>query len=254
MRFAIAFAALLVSSPLLAADTATLKAQFVYGGDAFAPAKADINKDLDFCGTHDLVNERLLVDVDTGGIQNVVFYVFTGRGGSTLPEQPASNKTHELANLDCRFEPRIVLLQAGDSLKITNPDPVGHNANLNFFNNPPQNITIPPGAEKVVAVEKSEPAPIPVDCNIHPWMRAYVVSLDHPFGAVSQKDGTVEIKGLPAGKLTFRLYVESAESAIREVEIDGKKTSLRRNMLELELKPGVNDLGKIVIPASTLKP
>ncbi len=254
MRFAIAFAMLLVGSPLLADDTATLKAQFVFGGAAFAPAKADINKDLDFCGKHELVNERLLVDEATGGIQNVVFYVFTGRGGSTLPAQAPGTATHTLANQDCRFEPRIVLMQAGDSLRITNPDEVGHNANLNFFNNPPQNITIPPGAEKVVKVEKPEPAPIPVDCNIHPWMRSYVVSLDHPFGAISQKDGSIEIKGLPAGKLTFRLYHEAAESAVREIEIDGKKTALRRNMLELELKPGVNDLGKIVIPADALKP
>ena len=68
----------------------------------------------------------------------------------------------------------IVIAQTGDTLKVTNPDAVGHNANLGFFNNKQQNFTIPAGQEKTVALEESEPAPIPVDCNIHPWMKSYV--------------------------------------------------------------------------------
>jgi hypothetical protein len=35
--------------------------------------------------------------------------------------------------------------------------------------------------------------------------------------------------------------------------IDGKKTALKRNVLELEIKPGMNDLGTITIPAGSLK-
>jgi len=255
MRFAMVVAALFVAAPVWSQETGTLKARFVYGGAAFKPAAVDVNKDKEFCGKHPLFNERLLVDGESSGIQNVIFYVYTGRGGSKLPAQAATNATHVLANDKCRFEPRIVVMQAGDSLRITNPDAVGHNANLNFFANPAQNITIPPGAEKVVKVGKAEPAPIPVDCNIHPWMRAYVVSLDHPFAAVSDKNGSLEIKGLPAGeKLTFRLYHEAADGAIKEVMIDGKATELKKNMLELEIKPGMNDYGTISIPAAALKP
>lgn len=255
MRSFMVLAALLVAAPAWSQETGTLKVRFTYGGAAFQPEKLSPNKDVEFCGKHELVNERLLVNSENKGIKNVVLYVFTGRGGSKLPAQPASNATFELANDKCRFEPRFVLLQAGDTLKVTNPDDVGHNANMNFFANQAQNITIPPKAEKSVKIEKPEPAPIPVDCNIHPWMRAYVVALDHPFAGLSDDNGTLEIKGLPAGdKLVFRLYHEAAEGAIREVTIDGKATKLSRNMLELTIKPGENDLGEIVIPAGALKP
>ncbi|HBJ38434.1 MAG TPA: hypothetical protein DDZ51_27515 [Planctomycetaceae bacterium] len=253
MRIAFALAALFVTAPVFAQETGTLSVKFVYGGAAFKPAAVDVNKDKEFCGKHPLFNERLLVDEETKGIQNVVLYVFTGRGGSKLAPQAPTNATHVLANDKCRFEPRIVVLQAGDTLKITNPDAVGHNANLNFFVNPAQNITIPPGAEKLVNVAKAEPAPIPVDCNIHPWMRAYVIALDHPFVSVSDKNGSLEIKGLPAGeKLSFRLYHEAAVGTIKEVMINGKATELKKNVLELDIKSGMNDLGTITIPASAL--
>ena len=255
MRSFMVLAAVLLAVPAWSQETGSLKVRFVYGGAAFEPQSLTPDKDTEFCGKHALVNERLLVNGENKGIKNVVLYVYTGRGGTKLPPQPASNKTLELANLDCRFEPRIVVLQVGDTLKVTNPDAVGHNANLNFFANQAQNITIPPNAERLVKIERPEPAAIPVDCNIHPWMRAYVVALDHPFAAVSDENGVMEIKGLPAGEeLVFRLYHEAAEGAIREVQIDGKPTELKKNLLELTIKPGENDLGTITIPAAALKP
>ncbi len=255
MRILLIFAALLVAAPAVAQETGTLKARFVYGGSAFKPDAVNVNKDVEFCGKHNLVNERLLVNPENDGLKNVVLYVYTGRGGSKLPDQPASDKVFELANDKCRFEPRLVSLQVGDTLKITNPDPVGHNANLNFFANAAQNITIPPGGEKLVKIEKAEPAVIPVDCNIHPWMKAHLVVLDHPFAAISDDNGVLEIKGLPAGeKLVFRLYHEAADSAIREVQVEGKAESLRRNLWEIEIKAGENDLGTVTIPAAALKP
>jgi len=256
MRMFLICTTLLVAAPAWSQDTGTLKVRFAYGGAAIQPQAIDANKDAQFCGKHGLVSERLLVNADNnGGLKNVVFYVFTGRGGSKLPAQPASKGTFELANQNCRFEPHILTVQVGDTIKITNPDPVGHNANMNFFANAAQNITIPPGGEKLVKIEKPEPAVIPVDCNIHPWMRSYVVALDHPFAAVSDENGEIEIKGLPAGEtLVFRLYHEAADTAIKEVLIEGKATELKKNLLELPIKAGVNDFGTITIPAAALKP
>ncbi len=202
MRSFMVLAALLVAAPAWSQETGSLKVRFEYGGAAFQPEKLTPNKDVEFCGKHELVNERLLINSENKGIKNVVLYVYTGRGGSKLPAQPASSETYELANDKCRFEPRIVFLQVGDTLKITNPDDVGHNANLNFFANQAQNITIPPKAEKLVKIEKPEPAVIPVDCNIHPWMRAYVVALDHPFAGVSDDSGGARDQGFAGWRKT----------------------------------------------------
>jgi plastocyanin len=240
----------------LAADTATLKAKFIFGGDAPAQQKINPNKDIEFCGKTELLEEKLIVNPENKGIQNVVLYVFTGRGGtpaSALPEVKAEPKTITLANDKCRFEPHIVVARVGDTIDVTNPDEVGHNANMNFLNNSPVNFTIPPKGHKEVVVKKDEPAPIPVDCNIHPWMRSYLVVLEHPFVDVSDENGELVIEGLPAGtELTFRVYHESAAGAIDKVKVGGKDENWARSRMKITLKPGMNDLGEVVIPASLL--
>jgi len=246
-----AVALLLIPSVPAIAETGDLKIHFEYAGDAPDPSAIDVNKDVQFCGKTKLMNERLLVNPKNKGVKNVVVYVYTGRGGSKLDAVPATNKTLTLANDQCRFEPHIVIAQTGDTLKVTNPDSVGHNANLGFFNNKQQNFTIPAGQEKTVALEESEPAPIPVDCNIHPWMKSYVVVLDHPFAAVSDENGDLTIKGLPVGEeLVFRVYHEAG--GIKEVKINGKAEEWSRSRFKVDVKPGVNDLGTVVIPEDAL--
>lgn len=246
ITFVLAAMALVAFAPHASAETSTLKMKFVYDGDAPAQEAIDVTRDVAFCGKHDLKDETLIVDPSTKAIQNVVVYVYTR--GSNLPPQSPRNATHVLANDKCRFEPRIVVAQTGDSLKITNPDEVGHNANLNFFRNAAQNLMIPSSQEKVVALEEAEPAPIPVDCNIHPWMRAYVVVLEHPFAAVSDAAGEITIEGLPAGEeLTFRVYHEKGK--IDEVTVDGKDEDWRRSRFEVTLAPGITDMGTIAVPA-----
>ncbi len=50
---------------------------------------------------------------------------------------------------------------------------------------------------------------IPVKCGQHPWMRAYVGVLSHPFFAVSTKDGSFWIAGLPPGEYTVVAWHET---------------------------------------------
>jgi hypothetical protein len=241
--------------PATGQETGTLKARFVYAGEALPPKPIEVNKDKDFCGKHSLVDERLLVNAEDKGIRDVILQLFTGRKGYREPLEKRPAKTVTLKTEHCRFEPHVVVLQAGDTLEIVPHDAVGHNANINFFVNPPQGMTVPRFANRVIPIEKAEPAPIPIDCNIHPWMRAYAVILDHPLVAVSDEHGNIVIEGLPTGRqLPFRIFHEAADSAIPEVTIKGKTIPLQRNMLEPEIAPGMNDFGTITIPAAALKP
>ncbi len=43
---------------------------------------------------------------------------------------------------------------------------------------------------------------VPVKCNQHPWMKAYIGVLKHPFFAVTAQDGSFTIKGVPPGTYT----------------------------------------------------
>ena len=49
---------------------------------------------------------------------------------------------------------------------------------------------------------------VPVKCNQHPWMKAYIGVLKHPFFAVSGDDGSFTIKGVPPGKYTVIAWHE----------------------------------------------
>lgn len=226
-------------------ETGTLKVRFVYGGDVPDEELIQVNKDVGFCGQFRHKNERLLIDKETKAIQNVLLYVHTGRGGSKLEPVQRKPKIVTLSTINCRFEPHLLSMRAGDTLDLVNRDPIGHNTNINFFANPAI-------AGNRRLVEKTEPVPILVECNIHPWMRAYLIVLDHPYVDVSDEQGNIEIKDLPVGgELVFRLFHEAASGPIRMLEVDGKSLALERNMLRLKIEPGLNDLGTVVFPAST---
>ena len=235
-------------------DTGELTIQFQYEGDAFDAALVNVTQDKDFCGPKKPIVERLLVNKKNKGVKNVVVYVYTGRRGGTKLDREflknAAPKTHELANKNCRFEPHILVARKGDTVKVTNPDEVGHNCNLNFIANDPDNFTVAAGASKDVLLKDAEPAPIPVDCNIHPWMKSYMVVTEHPFVGVSDEDGKLTIKGLPTGKIVFRAYHEAG--SMKEVIIDGKKEDWKLARFEVKIKPGQNDMGTVVIPKAAL--
>lgn len=245
---------MLTVTPTLADKTGDLKITFKLKGKAPERQPLNVNKDVNFCGKFGLKDERLIVNAENNGIANVIVYVYTGsRGGTKLPKMDAPGNTHELANKNCRFEPHILITQAGDTLRITNPDEVGHNCNLSFLKNKAENFTVASGQEKSVELKESEPAPIPVACNIHPWMQAKLVVLEHPFAAVSDENGEVVIKGLPAGDdIVFRAYHE-AGTFREKIYINGKKDEWKSNRFELEIEEGENNLGVVEIPVDQFK-
>ena len=223
--------------------------RFEYGGDPPQQQPIHVDRNVDFCGKHGLVRENLIVHPENKGIQNVVVHVYTGRGGSILKSSEPVRATHSLANRNCRFEPHVVVAQVGDTIKLSNADPFGHNSDLSFFANPALNLLVSPGTEHEIRLEQPESAPSPIACNIHPWMNAYVIVLDHSFVGVSDENGDLSIQNLPAGdKLVFRTFHESG--TFKEIWIDGERQQWRRNRFEVQINPGRNDFGTVVIPAN----
>ncbi len=83
-------------------------------------------------------------------------------------------------------------------------------------------------------------------------MRAYLVVLDHPFASVSGKDGILKIDGLPTNtKLIFRVFHEAGK--IDQVTINEQNVVWARSRFDVDLAPGLNDLGEILIPENALR-
>ena len=78
---AMAICSLILVGSAGAAEWGSLKGKFVVDGEAGPSAAINVNKDVEFCGKHDLVDETVVVG-DDGGLANVVVYIYTKRGKS----------------------------------------------------------------------------------------------------------------------------------------------------------------------------
>ena len=63
---------------------------------------------------------------------------------------------------------------------------------------------------------------IPFKCNVHPWMKAYVGVLSHPFFAVTGDDGSFTLKGLPPGDYTLEAWHEKLGTQEIKVTVAAK--------------------------------
>jgi plastocyanin len=155
-------------------------------------------------------------------LSNVFVYVKSGLEGKKfeVSATPATIDQH-----GCWFNPRVVGLQTGQILRVVNSDPVTHNihplAQLNREWNHSQGPGDPPLARKFVRPEVM----IPVKCNIHRWMHAFIGVVDHPYFAVSGPTGKFEIRNVPLGNYVIEAWHESLGAQERNVSISPAGTA-----------------------------
>ena len=231
------------------AEWASLKGRFVFDGTPPAPSEITADKDVEVCGKHKLVNEELVVS-DDKGIANVVLFV-RSKDVTVHPDLEDGSKADPvvLDNKDCRFEPHVGFVQTGQTLTIKNSDAVGHNSNIATMKNSPSNSLVPSNGASDVTFSSDEAIPAAVTCNIHPWMKDYLVIRPNPYGVVSKADGSFEIENLPVGEeLEFQLWHEKG-GYLDEFTLGGKKASAKRGRIDFTVEEGGTDLGDIVVDA-----
>jgi plastocyanin len=253
-QLAILLAAALYLTPAASAmadEWGTLKGTFVFGGEAAAPSALTVDKDVEVCGKHKLVAEELVVG-EGKGVANVVVFV-RDKEVKVKPELEAAAKAAKpvLDNADCRFEPHVVVVQVGQEFVIKNSDTVGHNSNINSMKSP-SNDLIPAGGQVTKRYMADEAVPAQVTCNIHPWMKGWIVIRDNPYAAVSKADGTFEIADLPAEEVELQFWHEKA-GYIGEMTLGGKQETLKKGRLKKAIKAGDNDMGVIVLDPGLFK-
>jgi plastocyanin len=159
------------------------------------------------------------VVVTNGRLANVMVYIVGNEGLSSHKfETPSSAVV--LDQKRCIFVPRILGMQAGQTLRFLNSDPTTHNIHPSPRNNPEWNMVQGLGGKPLEKTFKRPEMFIPVKCNQHPWMIAYVSVFTHPFFAVTGKDGSFKIGGLPPGKYTLAARHEVFGEQTVEVTIN----------------------------------
>ena len=210
------------AAPAAADDPAT--AGEITGKISFEGAKpkmAAIRMDaVPACGKEPTFVEEVVVN-DNGTLRNVYVYVKEGLGDKSFPV-PAEPAT--IDQKGCTYHPHVIAAMVGQKIKIKNSDPTNHNVHPLPTQNREWNQSQPPNAADL---EESFPRPevaIPVKCNVHPWMKAYIAVQKHPFHAVSGPDGSFSIKGLPPGDYTIEAWHEKFPAQTLKVTVGPKET------------------------------
>lgn len=167
-------------------------------------------------------DESLLVS-PSGGLDNAFVYVKAGLEGKHF-ETPTAAVAIDQSG--CWFKPRVLGLQTNQVFQVINSDPVTHNihpmAQINREWNHSQGPGDPPLDRKFIRPEVM----IPVKCNIHSWMHAYIGVIDHPYFAVSKPDGTFTIGNLPPGTYTVAVWQERLGIEERQIAVSPHSSTL----------------------------
>jgi plastocyanin len=171
-------------------------------------------------GATPAVDESTVVN-DNGTLRNVVVYVKAGPNVASAPDQigPAV-----LDQKDCCYAPHVLAVRTDEPVDVTSHDPTLHNVHVLASVNAAQNFSeTAVGATHRLAFTASEI--IHVKCEVHPWMSAYIIVLDHPFFAVTGKDGTFHIPRLPSGNYTLVAWHEKYGVLEQPFTVDGTKVT-----------------------------
>ena len=226
-------------------DWGSIKGQIVADGDVpqkFHHKQGDATaKDPTVCAAQDVPDESLVVDAKSGGVANVVIYL-QKKPAKVHPDLEKSKDAEVVFDQKgCQFLPHVLLVRNDQQVRVLSGDAVAHNTHTYPLKNQQANFIVSPNDRTGVAVPTVsivERLPSKVGCDIHPWMQAYWVILDHPYAAVTKTDGTFEIKDLPVGDHVFIVWQE--------------KVGYLDKMYKVTVKAGDNELEPVKVPAAKL--
>jgi len=228
----------------------TLKGRFLFAGSPGSAKPLVADKDTEVCskGGMKLLDRSLLVDPSSKGLANVVVFARkTSRVKDAVPTVPVIFDQKQ-----CEFLSPVFAARVGQPIDVKNSDPIGHNTNIagSDFNQ-----LIPAGGATTYAPKAETGMPTMVTCNVHPWMKAYMVFRKDGYVAVSAADGSFTIADLPAGEpLEFQVWHERSTGPNGALGID--KPDLKwtpKGRFQITLQPDeVRDIGTLEVPASAI--
>jgi plastocyanin len=204
-------------------DTAgTISGTIHFTGKAPARVLIDMGQD-PACALADANYSEQYV-VHDGGLQNVFIYVKDGLGNKLYapPSEPVV-----MDQKGCRFVPHVIGVMAGQPVKFTNSDSTMHNVHMTpaISTNQTVDLSEPPSGPGEMRTLGSPELMIPVRCNNHPWMEAFINVTANPFYAVSDENGRFTIKGLPPGTYTLVANHEVLGTQTATITVTSKQTS-----------------------------
>jgi hypothetical protein len=156
-----------------------------------------------------------------GKLANVFVYIKDGLGNYVYdtPTEPAT-----IDQMNCRYHPHVFGMRVNQPLTIVNSDPTLHNIHAIPKTNKEFNNGQPIQGMKMTHTFDTKEVMVPFKCDVHGWMNAYVGVLDHPYFAVTGKDGKFSLKTVPPGTYTIEAWHEKLGAMTQSVTVGPKDT------------------------------
>ncbi len=210
-------AAAAVPFPVDSATAATITGTVTFAGRRPAPQPIDMSEEATCAQKHpDGAFVDAVVVNDNGTLRNVFVYVKEGVPANLTFPVPAA--AVEINQDGCVYHPRVFGIQVGQTLSIRNSDGLLHNIKAVPTANRPFNISQPTNMTTARSFTTPE-VTVPLECNVHSWMHAWVGVLSHPYFATTGTDGAFTIRRLPPGTYTLEIWHETLGTQTQQVTV-----------------------------------
>ena len=199
---------------------ASISGMVMFTGTAPANPAIDMAEEPECAAKHANGPTDPIVSVTDGHLANVFVRVVGGLAGGPYP---MPSETATIDQDGCLYTPRVIGVMVGQTLAITNSDPLLHNIKAVPTENRGFNVSQPRAGMTSNRTFTTPEIMVPLQCNVHGWMNAYVGVVEHPYFAVTGADGSVTIGGLPAGTYQVEAWHETlgTQSGEATVAADG---------------------------------
>ncbi len=220
-------------------DVGTITGTVYFDGDAPPrPVLSGVEQHADhsYCMQGDVTDPTWMVNPANKGVENVVVSVAPPKGYYFKKPDDSLKTWSDAPTVDqpfCAFQPHVMVLYpqyyngkeltpTAQVLTVVNSAQIGHNIKMagSSDKNPANGATL--SAKTGTYLFKSvrvDNRPLTLNCDIHKWMTGYALTFDHPYAAVTDKDGKFTIKNVPAGvELTFWAWHEALNRFVPSVE------------------------------------
>jgi plastocyanin len=194
------------------------------------PARIPIDMSADpACNLPNLPNQTEQIIVNDHHLANVYIYLKSGAPSSGVLSYTARPNAApvRLDQKGCRYIPHVIAVQQGGSVTFLNSDATVHN--IHTLPDQPGNTSVDI-SEPAHSASRTEafPAPevmLPVRCNNHPWMSAFINVAPNPWFAISNADGRFTITGIPPGTYTLAAIHETLGEQDIQITVPAKSAA-----------------------------
>ncbi len=193
----------------------TISGKVLYIGKPVHPQRIAVTTNRSACGSSKIFYP---IEVEKGGVEGAVVWLDNVTHGKAFSYPKAV-----LDQKGCMFMPPIVLMGPG-KLEVLNSDSVTHNVHIYARFNRESNHMMAPGSSPV-ELTMMRPETIKVACDIHSWMKGYIVVAKNPYYALTTDGGAFTLSDVPPGTYQIKLWQPKLGTRTEQVSVQAGKTS-----------------------------